>query len=237
MNTILYGRAYDLAAVIDTGETRAFLLEERGGDCFGDEEHVDLGRRRILSVGANTWLVLVKGEELTFEKLLFPEREESSEDVKAKPAVHLADILRNKGISCRTVTKYRTTGSWSGYPAWWHALKRRAAVFSEAGYALQYRGWLDYTFYQFELHLLKKGWLTIGGHDIESVFFWNVMEDILGRGRTLIERALEEPRRITEEVLTEQLKASGLWEEREWLRMVEREQPHRKRNNHQSSRS
>ena len=49
------------------------------------------------------------------------------------------------------------------------------------------------------------------------------MEDILGRGRTLIERVLEEPRRITEEILTEQLKASGLWEEREWLRMVERE--------------
>ena len=223
MNTILYGSAYDLAAVIDTGETRAFLLEERGGDGSGDEGYVDLGRRRMLSVGGNTWLILVKGEELTFEKLLFPKCEESSENAKEQPAICLADILRDKGISCRTVTNYRMTGSWSGYPAWWHALKRRTALFSEAGYVLQYRGWLDYTFYQFELHLLKKGWLTIGGHDIESVLFWNVMEDILSRGRTLIERALEEPRRITEEILTEQLKASGLWEEREWLRMVERE--------------
>ncbi len=223
MNTILYGNAYDLAAVIDTGETRAFLLEEKGGNSSGEKGDVDLGWRRILSVGANTWLVLVKGEELFFEKLRFPEQEKSSENVKGQTAVRIADLLRDMGNSCRTVTKYSRTGGWFGYPAWWHALKRRAALFSGAGYAIQYRGWLDYAFYQFELHMLKKGWLTIGGHDIESVLFWNVMEDILSRGRTLIERALEEPRWITEEVLTELLKASGLWEEREWLRMVERE--------------
>ena len=113
MNTILYGNAYDLAAVIDTGETRAFLLEEKGGNSSGEKGDVDLGWRRILSVGANAWLVLVKGEELFFEKLRFPEQEKSSENVKGQTAVRIADLLRDMGNSCRTVTKYSRTGAGS----------------------------------------------------------------------------------------------------------------------------
>ena len=216
MNKILKGNAYDLAKLISIEGYEGFILES-GASRWECEETkyeapylYDLGMRRILKIyRSKVYLILVGRSEVLIWEL-------ESTDCK------ISDFLRKKGYKCRIIAEYRRESS-RLHAAWEFALHERWAIFSKNGYALQYKGWADYTFYQFELTILKKGWMVIDGHDIERFHMWNVMEDIMGRTEGLIEKTLCEPQALTGEMLADLIKNVGLAEEIRWLRMTERD--------------
>lgn len=217
MDKILKGNAYDLAKLISIEGYEGFILEsgKTRWNCWDREEPevpylYDLGMRRILKIcRSEVYLILVGKSEVLIWKL---------EPTGCK----ISDFLRKKGHKCRIIAEYRRESS-SLHTAWEFALHERWAIFSKNGYALQYKGWADYTFYQFELIVLKKGWMVIDGHDIESFHMWNVMENIMDKAESLIEKTLCEPQVLTGKMLADLIQNAGLAEEMQWLRMTERD--------------
>lgn len=184
MEKLLKGYAYDLEKLIRIEGYHGFLLRSDRERPDKEPGNYDLGKRRILNLySSEAYLILVGRDQII--------------SVKIEPGSKISDVLKKMGYKCRVIAEYgghvgrdgkRTGYSWE---TWKMAVRERRAIFSENGYALQYRAWLDYWFYQFELRILKKGWIMIEDHDIAAFHFDNVTEDIMDRGRSLIEKALE----------------------------------------------
>ena len=219
MEGLLKGYAYDLDKVIRIDGYHGFLLESGAYDW--DHEHkkrkFDLGMRRILEIGTEkTYLILIGEEQILALEL--------------KEECKVSDILKKLGYKCSIIAEYggRTgkDGKRHGYywETWKMALHERKAIFSENGYALQYKGWLDYWFYQFELNLLKSGWGVIDGHDIAAFHFWNVDVDVMDRAELLIEKSLLQEWKISGKELSGLLIDHQLKEEIKFLRMIERDE-------------
>ena len=219
MEGLLKGYAYDLEKLIRIDGYHGFLMESGAYDWDHTRKRrqYDLGMRRILEIGTEeTYLILIGGgESITIEL---------NEECK------ISDVLRKLGYKCSIIAEYGghvgKDGKRYGYEweTWKMALHEREAVFSENGYALQYKGWLDYTFYQFELNILKKGWLVIDGYDIAALRFWNVGVDIMGRAKSLIEKSLEKKWNISGMDLRILLMDHQLKDYIEFLRMDERDE-------------
>lgn len=225
MEKMLKGNVYDLAPILEIEGYCAYLLERRSGFVWEEMCRVNLGRKRILHTDRDLWLILQSEDGIRMEKMSFPERYDFSKDPNGEhhPTVNLVEMLREKGLKCRTTANYDTRFKTKIEPAWRHALHSSWGMFSENGYALQFSGWLDYTYYQFEMWIVKKGGLVIGEHDIEGVRVWNVTEDVMEKAEALIRSALEEKHCITEEVFTKCIKECGLWEMQPWIEIYERD--------------
>ncbi len=220
MDEILYGNAYDLLAVYELEDCQySYLLEASYKSECGETCRVDLGMKRILEINRNSWLVIVKKNELVYEKIAFPENTNG----EYQPIIKLSEIFKEKGINCRVSNdKYKDKNGWRNNPAWKNALDRRKGMFSKNGFALQYCGWLDCWLYNFDMVLMNKNWITIGGHDIERFFCYAVTKDIMNNGKKLIEKVLERSYSISEKEFAEQIERCGLWKEIEEISMVER---------------
>lgn len=216
MDKLLEGYAYDLEQLIRIDGYRGFLLE--GGSWQYDEPCLyDLGMRRILkSYRSEMRLVLVGKEEMRMLELAH--------------GCKVSDFLRERGYKCSMIAEYGCRTGKDGKHYGWHgqtwkrALNERRAIFSKNGFALQYKGWADYTFYQFELYILKKEWVMAEGIDIESFQLWNVTEDIMEKAEALIKKALTGRINVTGRELADALKAVGLEDEIEYLGMYERDE-------------
>lgn len=221
MEKILKGTAYELSPVLQIKDYNAYLLEDSSGWNWEEMCRVNLGRKRILHVSRKLWLILESKEELHIERIEFPARYDFSEDPNGlkHPMVTLQDLLRDRGMECKTVAQYDKNSGTRYCPAWERSLDKRRAIFSENGYALQYKGWLDYTFYQFEMKLTKRGWLLIGEHDVECLTLWNVTDDIMDKAGNLIEKVLLKQYVISNEDFAEYIKQAGLSRNMEQLRI------------------
>jgi hypothetical protein len=225
MEKILKGYSYCLDKLIRIEGYKAFLLESDDKQEHFDEngfvksEEVpcyDLGMRRRLRISGKVYLILIGEEGMNI--------------IEPDPAgCRLSELLKEKGYNSSSIAEYGGRTGEDGKPHgyywqnWRRALDERKAVFSENGYALQYRGWADYTFYQFELKLLKRGWIRIGGYDIEGFVLWNVTEDIMEKAGKLIEKALLAPQSLSGPEFAEMLKKAELKDQIEYLRMMERD--------------
>lgn len=228
MDKLREGYVYDLDKLIRIEGFQGFILEGCGDNHYDmreSESPYDLGKQRILRIETKgcigeTYLILVSELEVS-PKIQF---------IKLNPAgCKISDLLRKKGFKCSIIAEYggRTgrDGKRHGYywETWKMALHKRRGIFSEYGYALQYRGWLDYWFHQFELVVLKRGWTMIDGHDIAKFSLWNVTEDIMDDAYDLIKRTLTERVTISGIEFTNSIKDAGLGEYIEYLAMYERD--------------
>jgi len=185
MSKLLNGCAYDLEKLIRVEGGHAFILEtgewlETRDDeklLYDVEHYYDLGKQRILKIShkeAYLILILEKGTEQKMEILKL--------DLSG---CKISDFLRGKGYKCNIIAEYGgrkgKDGNIHGFSdqTWEMVLHERWGIFSENGYALQYKGRLDYTFYQFELNILNRGWTMIEGHDIQKFSLWNVLDNIM----------------------------------------------------------
>ncbi len=226
MNNLLKGYTYDLEKLIRVEGGHAFILETGGSEKWDNETHqnlaahcYDLGKQRILRITkkeAYLILILEKGTEYKMEiSRLDPS------------GCKVADLIREKGCHCCVIAEYGgkrgKDGIVKGFigQTWEMALNKREGEFSEAGYALQYRGWLDYTFYRFELFFMNRGRIIIDGHDVEGFALYNVMEDIMLEAGHLIDRVLKEKMQITGKDLADALKAAELEEYIKFLNIYE----------------
>ncbi len=229
MGRFLEGDVYDLGRLLSVDGFEIFLLASGGSENWSNEKQqydvvhsYDLGMRRILEIfQKETYLILISEPGID-RKIKFFKLDPSG--------CKVSDFIRGKGYKCNTIAAYGghkgKDGKMCGYywQTWKMVLKKRWGIFSENGYALQYRGWLDYTFFQFELNILKRGWTVIDGHDIEKFSFWDVTEDIKKTAKELIYKALEEKIRTSGKKLADALKAVGLEEKIEYLSMYERDE-------------
>lgn len=228
MNGILKGYAYDLEKVIRIDGAKGFIFECGGSEHWDNEKQqyemihaYDLGKRRILNItDKEAYLILVSETD----------GEQRYQFFRLDPSgCKISDFIREKGINCSIIAEYGGRRGKDGIlygfsgETWKNALHGRFGMFTENGYALQYRGWLDYTFYQFELNIRKRGWAVIDGHDIAGFSLWNVTKDIMHDARGLIEKVLEEKVNISGKELADSIKAVGLESESEYLYMFERD--------------
>ena len=209
MVKLIKGYASSLEMLIHIDGYTGFLIKSGESGKSKSERRVDLGYRRVFgTLYENLHLVLVGNKKIFFYEL---------------PAgrIKLQDFLKEKGYTSKLATDYKSNPGLR--TNWERAMKERPAVFSENGYALQYCGYLDYTFYQFELNIINPGWVKVGGHDIEKFETWNVMEDILRIFEEPICNALTGRQDITGQQLSDLFKAAKIEDEIEWLRMYERD--------------
>ncbi len=228
MNKLLNGYAYNLEKLIRVEGGHAYILgigesEKRSIEKhqYDVEHYYDLGKQRILKISRREAYLILLLEKGTEQKM---------EIFKLDPAgCKISDFLREKGYKCSIIAEYGgrkgKDGNIHGFlgQTWEMALHRRRGIFSENGYALEYVGWLDYTFYQFELNILNRGWMTIDGHDIQKFVLWNVEDDILLKAENLIETALKEKVDISGKEFADNIKAAVLEEEIKYLAMYERD--------------
>ncbi len=211
MNTVFSGNAHDLSKLFETPGYRLFLFTQ-GGE---NEYRVNLGMNRIMKVRSAALLLIPEnGGNPRMEMLKAPEE---------KPSVSVAGELKRLGIKHKVIADYNKKLKWKLFPAWENALRSSWIIVSEAGYALQYVGWLDGVFVQFEMHLAEKNQLVIGSHDIESIYLINVDTNVMQKARTYITKVLESPCSILETEFADAVKAANLWEMRPYIELHERD--------------
>ena len=218
---IISGSVYDLEHLISIDGYHGFIMEE--GETFGHdskgENRVDLGKGRILKFCPETNIYLILANKSEIIPVLLP-----------SSGCRVSDILKEKGIKYSIVAEYGGRMGKDGkrygfiWETWKMALHERRGLFSGNGYALQYKGWADYWFYQFEMNLVTKGQVVLDGHDIEKFSVWNDTNDIMDKALFLIMPALTEKVNISGKKFAELLKSAGLGDSIEWIRMYEREE-------------
>lgn len=211
MDRIVKGYAYSLKHLMDIEGYSGYILACGRSDFKKPYYTINFGMKRELTVyEEEVYLILEGAEGILIEKLEYP-------------GCRLSEYLRRKGIGYRIIAEYDKHRRSSFRPAWEYALTRRRACFSENGYALQYYGWADYTYYQFELNFKTSGWMLLEGHDIAEFKLWYVCEDIMGKAETWIDMALLKPQKLSGEQLADIFKKAGLEDEIKRLQMFERE--------------
>jgi hypothetical protein len=209
MEMIIKGFASSLKMLVHIEGYDGYLLESGNSGNSGSEHLVDLGYGRIFRTEyENLHLVLFERNKLIFHELPLGK-------------IKIKNFLNEKGYSCKIAADYKSVPGLR--TSWKVAMKERQAVFSSKGFALQYRGWLDYTFYQFELNILDRGWIRVGGHDIQRFEMWNVMEDILGIFEESICKALSSSQDITGKQMADLFRNAKIEDEIGYLRMYERD--------------
>lgn len=201
---LIHGTVYDLFGVydFDSDFQSVFLLSEGGGRFC----EVDLGRRRTLYIDENASLVIVQNNTIEIERLRFPEG--------AKASIKLADVFKEKGIECWTSNEmYKHYESFRNHPAWKHALNLMEAYISDNGFAVQnYSSWDGFYTCAFNMILLKKNWLKIGGADISTICYHG-REDAMYKSEDLIKMILGQPNDISKDIFAEQVRQCKLDEE------------------------
>lgn len=211
MNTVFSGTAHDLSKLFETPGYRLFLFTK---GCE-NEYRVNLGMNRFMKVKyAALLLIPENGGKLRMEILKATEEKQS---------VSVAGELKRLGIKYKVIADYDKKLKWQFHPAWKNALCSRWMIFSEAGYALQYVGWLDGVFVQFEMHFNEKNHLEIESHDIMSIYLTNVSDNVMEKAEYYITKMLESPCRISETEFVDAIKAADLWDMQPYFVMYERE--------------
>ena len=199
--TLMHGTVYDLFGVYDfeSDFQSIFLLSEGGGRFC----KVDLGRRRNLYIYENTSLVIIQNNTIETERLIFPE----GTDARIK----LSDVFKKKGIECWASNEMcKHYQSYPHHPAWEQALNEMEAYISDKGFAVQdYNNWDGFCTCSFNMILLKKNWLRIGGSDISTICYrgW---EDVMYKSRELIKNVLGQSNDISKEVFAEKIRLCNL---------------------------
>ena len=229
MDRMLEGYVYDLGKLLRIDGYDAFILESGASETWDNEKQrydvihsYDLGMRRILNTSRKeAYLILISTDCINQKMEIF----------RLDPSgCKISDFIKEKGYKCEIIAEYggRIGKEGKRYGQYWEnwkmVLHERRGCFSENGYALQYKGWLDYTFYQFEMNILNRGWIMVEDHDIARFSLWNVTEDIVHSARGLIQKALNEHINVSGKELADALKKTGLEECIEYLRMYERDE-------------
>lgn len=210
MDKILKGCAYSLDHLIAIEGYGGFIFESGSSNHEHPYYRINLGmKRELILQSEEAYLILDGAEGILIEKLEYPR-------------CKLSELLRRKGVKCRIIADYKKSSS-RYKAAWKRAMEERKGYFSENGYALQYQGWADYTFYKFEFIIKKSGWIIIGNHDIEIFRFWYVEEDIMVKADKLIEKALLQPQNLSGQEFMKKLGDAKLDEQLPWFQMIERE--------------
>lgn len=83
---------------------------------------------------------------------------------------------------------------------------------------------VDYWFYNFEMHIVKRGWTVIDDDDIEIFFLWNVTQDIMSNAIDLIRKALTEKVEISGKEFINRIEVAKLGESIPYLAIYKRDE-------------
>lgn len=195
MDDILYGRALNLSCVFDiNGADEIYLVGGWNGYDNG-YGRINLGRRRILYVDRESYLVVIKEGIINRIKLEFPSVNlKVSDGDDSEPMIILSDYLKQFGIIVKTVPLKMKEIRYES----------RNGCFSDYGYFLQDSSWLDCWTYACCLFLLN-GQLKIGGKSVRSFNLYHsswIDTDIWDAMKTEIKCVLQKKVDISEQDFT-----------------------------------
>lgn len=202
---IFGGRVLLLNNAIEVdGFSEVYLLQESSGWNWEEKCKIDLGRKRIIHVERESYLIFVNGNSININKIEFPDRTDFSEDPNGihHPMIRIVEYLKNKGIKSKTL------------PVPLKELKRqyRNGMFSVAGYYLQDSSWCDCWTYACDMYLIENQ-LVIGGKSIKSFSVshssW-ISTDVKSKMGDIIQKVLSEPVAISEQDFDRLLEERGM---------------------------